>query len=66
MRSMHAALDTPPPAAPVRALVLARWNSWVQVWFPDTDEREWIDLRETAFAPLTEASEGTPGEDLLD
>lgn len=59
MRPMQATLDSPPTAPPTRALVLARWNSWVQVWFPDTDEREWIDLGETAFAP-TEPAEGEP------
>jgi transglutaminase-like putative cysteine protease len=35
------------------ALVVNRWNSWVQVWFPDTDSLEWVDLGSKAFEPTS-------------
>ena len=35
------------------ALVVNRWNSWVQVWFPDTDQLEWVDLGAKAFEPTS-------------
>lgn len=35
-----------------RALVLARWNSWVRLYFPDTGEMAWVDLREVGFEIL--------------
>ncbi|MCB9915480.1 MAG: hypothetical protein H6828_10075 [Planctomycetes bacterium] len=54
MNRMPATLD---PPATARALVVDRWNSWVQVWFPDTGEREWINLAERGFAP---AAPGQP------
>lgn len=31
------------------ALVLKRWNSWVQVYLPDSGETRWVDLGATAF-----------------
>ncbi len=49
---------TQEPSSP--ALVVNRWNSWVQVWFPETDETTWIDLAETGFAPM-----GAGGGDAL-
>ena len=36
---------------PGAALVLARWNSWVRVYWPDTGETAWVDLAETEFEP---------------
>lgn len=45
----------PPPAtspAPGAALVLARWNSWVRVYWPETGTTAWVDLAETAHEPL--------------
>ncbi len=36
---------------PGAALVLARWNSWVRVYWPDTGETAWVDLAETAHEP---------------
>ncbi|HIG10948.1 MAG: hypothetical protein ABGY71_15195 [bacterium] len=38
--------------APSPVLVLKRWNSWVQVWFPGSDETAWIDLGRESFSPL--------------
>ena len=35
-----------------RALVLARWNSWVRLYFPETGEMAWVDLREVGFEIL--------------
>ncbi len=35
-----------------QALVLARWNSWVRVYYPDTGETAWVDLREVGFEIL--------------
>lgn len=43
------------------ALVVNRWNSWVQVWFPDTDELEWVDLGAKAFEPTSRPSNVQPG-----
>ena len=37
------------PPQPGAALVTARWNSWVRVWFPDTDETTWVNLDEVGF-----------------
>ncbi|MCP3917109.1 MAG: hypothetical protein GY711_16295 [bacterium] len=34
------------PPQPGAALVVARWNAWVRVWFPDTDETTWVNLEE--------------------
>ncbi len=36
--------SAPDPPHPDAALVLRRWNSWVQLWWPATDETSWIDL----------------------
>lgn len=38
--------------APQRALVLARWNSWVHVWLPDSGETRWIELEPESWEPL--------------
>ena len=37
------------------AKVLQRWNSWVQVWFPDTHETTWVNLDQTGFEPAAGA-----------
>ena len=37
------------------ALVLARFDSWVHVWFPDTRETRWINLAKTAFETVARA-----------
>ena len=34
------------------ALVLARWNSWVRLYYPATGETAWVDLREVGFEIL--------------
>ena len=31
------------------ALVLARWNSWVRLYFPKTGDILWVDLREVGY-----------------
>ena len=41
---IHTPLPTPP--VPGAVLVVQRWNSWVQVYFPDTQETAWVDLNE--------------------
>jgi len=40
--------------------VVAVWNSWVQVRFPDTGETTWVNLEETPHQ-ATEAPEAAPG-----
>ena len=44
--------EAPGDAEGQRALVLARWNSWVRLYFPDTGEMAWVDLREVGFEIL--------------
>jgi hypothetical protein len=34
------------PPVPGAVLVIQRWNSWVQVYFPDTQQTAWVDLNE--------------------
>ena len=41
---------TPRPGA---ALVVARWNAWARLWFPETGEAVWVNLDELDFTPLT-------------
>lgn len=48
--------STQAPQSP--ALVVNRWNSWVQVWFPETDETTWIDLSSTKFASMSGGDNG--------
>ena len=31
------------------ALVLARWNSWVRLYFPKTGDVLWVDLNEVGY-----------------
>ena len=44
-----------------RALVLARWNSWVRLYFPATGETSWVDLREVGFEILEAGVISTQG-----
>ena len=44
-----AEMDAPPPAP---AMVVARWNSWARVWFPDTQESMWVNLDEVGYEAL--------------
>jgi len=34
---------------PGAALVIARWNSWVRVYFPETQETTWVNLEEVGY-----------------
>ena len=47
--------------ASVAVLVVDRWNSWVQVLFPETGETTWLDLSETPYQPLSAAEHQGPG-----
>ncbi|HIF41249.1 MAG TPA: hypothetical protein EYQ74_09140 [Planctomycetes bacterium] len=38
---------------PGAALVVARWNAWARLWFPETGEAAWVNLDEFDFTPLT-------------
>lgn len=38
---------------PGAALVVARWNAWARLWFPETGEAVWVKLEEFDFKPLT-------------
>ena len=49
---MHLLKDEQPHDEEQQALVLARWNSWVRLYFPDTGETAWVDLREVGFEVL--------------
>jgi len=33
------------------ALVVARWNAWARLWFPETGEAAWVNLDEVDFKP---------------
>ena len=50
------ATAAPQPGA---ALVVARWNSWVRLYWPDTGRIEWVDLRETPFENLSTGPSAT-------
>ena len=39
--------------APGAALVVARWNSWVRLYWPESGRIEWVDLRETPYENLS-------------
>ena len=39
------------------ALVLARWNSWVRLYFPKTGDVLWVDLREVGYEVVHPAPE---------
>lgn len=39
------------------ALVTARWNSWVRLYYPGTGEMTWVDLREVGFEILEASAE---------
>ncbi len=41
--------DTPRPEAR-RVQVVARWNSWVQVYDPSDESLTWVDLTESSYA----------------
>lgn len=45
-------LEEAVPPVPGAALVVQRWNSWVRVYYPDTDESEWVNLAEVEFEPV--------------
>jgi len=42
--------QAPQPGA---ALVLARWNSWVRLYFPDEGVAEWVNLQDVPFEPAS-------------
>ena len=42
-------LVEPAEDAPQAAQVIARWNSWAQVQFPDTQETMWVNLDEIEY-----------------
>ena len=37
------------PSRPAAALVLARWNSWARLWFPESGTTTWVDLATVGF-----------------
>ena len=39
------------------ALVLARWNQWVRLYFPATGDVLWVDLREVGYEVVRPAPE---------
>ncbi len=41
---------------PGAALVVARWNAWARLWFPETGEGLWVNLEETDFTSLSAPS----------
>jgi hypothetical protein len=50
--------DDQSPEQEVRpALVMARWNSWVRLYYPSTGEMTWVDLREVGFEILEASAE---------
>ena len=49
--------NEPPAEAGQPALVVARWNSWVRLYYPGTGEMTWVDLREVGFEILETAVE---------
>ena len=49
------------PPQPGPALVVARWNSWVRVWFPDTGDLAWINLDEHPFGKLSDSPDEANG-----
>jgi hypothetical protein len=50
IQTEHLPQQAPQPGA---ALVVARWNSWVQVYFPDEDVKEWVNLQDVPFEPAS-------------
>jgi len=55
-------LEESPGQAPVpgAALVVARWNSWVRLYWPDTGRIEWVDLREAGYENLSTRTTTAP------
>jgi hypothetical protein len=51
--------DGEPPAGEP-SLVIARWNSWVRLYYPATGEMTWVDLREVGFEILERAVDDRP------
>jgi hypothetical protein len=55
--------DTDTTTAPRRyeggssALVLARWNQWVRLYFPASGDVLWVDLREVGYEVVRPAPE---------
>jgi hypothetical protein len=59
---MHTGEDEQAPAGAAQpALVLARWHSWVRLYFPATGETAWVDLREVGFEILETGARSTQG-----
>ena len=58
MTPQEKAVPTAPQ--PGAALVVARWNSWVRLYWPETGQIEWVDLRETKFENLSAAATSGP------
>lgn len=57
---MNTTIDAPTNASP--ALVLQRWNSWVRVFLPETQETRWVDLTEHEYVPI-DATDDLGGEE---
>jgi hypothetical protein len=49
--------NQPPEQEAQPALVMARWNSWVRLYYPATGEMTWVDLREVGFEILESSVE---------
>ena len=52
---MTSTIEAPTNATP--ALVLERWNSWVRVFLPETQETRWVDLQEHEYSSLEDEDE---------
>jgi hypothetical protein len=52
---MTSTIEAPTNATP--ALVLERWNSWVRVFLPETQETRWVNLQEHEYDSLEDEDE---------
>ena len=44
----------PTPPMPGAVLVIQRWNHWVRIYDPETDEFAWVDLSEREFERVSD------------
>ena len=51
------------PPQPGAALVVDRWNSWVQLYFPEQGVTEWVDLRDLSYETLPPPGHPPTGSD---
>jgi hypothetical protein len=49
------------PQEETPALVLERWNSWVKVFLPQTEETTWVNLDEVGHRPFSGTAEDAEG-----